>query len=106
MQQRDAFGASEEHCASITRKRKRFKVQATDINEHFLWREKVFRTLTYTDDSFSVASVPSQVDDSKVLQTATGKAMSHLTLRSLTLYIYGAPILDVSRSHTTTQHSR
>ena len=29
-----------------------------------------------------------------------------LTLRSLTLYIYGAPILDVSRSHTMTQHSR
>ena len=29
-----------------------------------------------------------------------------LTLRSLTLYIYGAPILDVSRSRTTTQHSR
>ena len=29
-----------------------------------------------------------------------------LTLRSLTLYIYGAPILVVSRSHTTTQHSR
>ena len=29
-----------------------------------------------------------------------------LTLTSLTLYIYGAPILDVSRSHTTTQHSR
>jgi len=31
---------------------------------------------------------------------------AYLTLRSLTLYIYGAPILDVSRSHTTTQHSR
>jgi hypothetical protein len=29
-----------------------------------------------------------------------------LTLRFLTSYIYGAPILDVSRSHTTTQHSR
>ena len=29
-----------------------------------------------------------------------------LTLKSLTLYIYGAPILDVSRLHTTTQHSR
>ena len=28
-----------------------------------------------------------------------------LTLRLLTSYIYGAPILDVSRSHTT-QHSR
>ena len=28
-----------------------------------------------------------------------------LTLRLL-MYIYGAPFLDVSRSHTTTQHSR
>ena len=31
---------------------------------------------------------------------------STLTLRRLMSYIYGAPILDVSRSHTTTQHSR
>jgi len=29
-----------------------------------------------------------------------------LTLRRLMSFIYGAPILDVSRSHTTTQHSR
>ena len=29
-----------------------------------------------------------------------------LTLRLLMSHIYGAPILDVSRSHTTTQHSR
>ena len=29
-----------------------------------------------------------------------------LTLRLLVSYTYGAPILDVSRSHTTTQHSR
>jgi len=29
-----------------------------------------------------------------------------ITLRRLMSYIYGAPILDVSRSHTTTQHSR
>ena len=29
-----------------------------------------------------------------------------LTLRQLMSYIFGAPILDVSRSHTTTQHSR
>ena len=29
-----------------------------------------------------------------------------LTLRRLMSYIYGAPILDVSRSHMTTQHSR
>ena len=30
----------------------------------------------------------------------------YLTLRRLMSYIYGAPILDVSRSHTTTQHSQ
>jgi len=29
-----------------------------------------------------------------------------LTFRLLMSYIYGAPILNVSRSHTTTQHSR
>ena len=28
------------------------------------------------------------------------------TFRLLMLYIYGTPILDVSRSYTTTQHSR
>ena len=32
--------------------------------------------------------------------------VASLTLRRLMSYIYGAPILDVSRSHTTTQHSR
>ena len=32
--------------------------------------------------------------------------INHLTLRLLMSYIYGAPILDVSRSHTTTQHIR
>jgi len=46
----------------------------------------------------------------QVLEIGVKPVKSHLkyalTLRSLTLYIYGAPILDVSRSHTTTQHSR
>ena len=36
----------------------------------------------------------------------SGDGEQHLTLRRLMSYIYGAPILDVSRSHTTTQHSR
>jgi len=31
---------------------------------------------------------------------------SNLTLKRLMSYIYGTPILDVVRSHTTTQHSR
>ena len=35
-----------------------------------------------------------------------GNVYAILTLRRLMSYIYGAPILDVSRSHTTTQHSR
>ena len=35
-----------------------------------------------------------------------GSSSPRLTLRRLMSYIYGAPILDVSRSHTTTQHSR
>ena len=34
------------------------------------------------------------------------RSVLRLTLRRLMSYIYGAPILDVSRSHTTTQHSR
>jgi len=36
----------------------------------------------------------------------TKHRLLYLTLRRLMSYIYGAPILDVSRSHTTTQHSR
>ena len=36
----------------------------------------------------------------------THEYLAVLTLRRLMSYIYGAPILDVSRSHTTTQHSR
>jgi len=35
--------------------------------------------------------------------------LSHVYFNPLAtnvIYIYGAPILDVSRSHTTTQHSR
>ena len=39
-------------------------------------------------------------------ETAGSHKRLCLTLRRLMSYIYGAPILDVSRSHTTTQHSR
>ena len=35
----------------------------------------------------------------------SGIRVKSLTLRVLMSYIYGAPILDVSRSHTTTQQS-
>ena len=36
----------------------------------------------------------------------SGIRVKLLTLKRLMSYIYGAPILDVSRSHTTTHHSR
>ena len=41
-------------------------------------------------------------------QDRKGSSKEHimLNLRLLMSYIYGAPILDVSRSHTTTHHSR
>ena len=38
--------------------------------------------------------------------TTHADLLLRLTLRRLMSYIYAAPILDVSRSHTTTQHSR
>jgi len=47
-----------------------------------------------------------------VVKAGFNKKKIHLTsklgstLRLLMSYIYGAPIFDVSRSHTTTQHSR
>jgi len=41
------------------------------------------------------------------VEKAVGRPrLQYLTLRQLMSYIYGAPILDVSRSHTTTHHSR
>jgi len=43
-----------------------------------------------------------------VMSSTNSMCHLYLTLRWLMsyIYIYGAPILDVSRSHTTTQHSR
>jgi len=40
------------------------------------------------------------------LQVSSTWISNILNFRLLMSYIYGAPILDVSRSHTTTQHSR
>ena len=45
----------------------------------------------------------------KMIENTETRRKGHiisLTLRRLMSYIYGAPILDVSRSHTTTQHIR
>ena len=46
------------------------------------------------------------LSDLKISSLSQIVLLARLTLRRLTSFIYGAPILDVSRSHTTTQHSR
>jgi len=53
--------------------------------------------------NFTDTDVLSDKSDSKL---GFGLGVQLLTLRLLMSYIYGAPILDVSRSHTTTHHSR
>ena len=60
-------------------------------------------------DFFIIKNIPAQylqIEESHGLKSDHTPIHLTLTLRSLTLYIYGAPILHVSRSHTTTQHSR
>jgi len=68
------------------------------LNEMYLRsvEEKSFKTVTWWD-----WGKPWNTSISRVPQMFV-----QLTLRLLMSYIYGAPILDVSRSHTTTQHSR
>ena len=65
---------------------------------------KLYANVTLRDGLFASST------DKVVLPSQTcadiWKSVSMLTLRRLMSYIYGAPILDVSRSHTTTQHSR
>jgi len=47
-----------------------------------------------------------KIQGREIIKVNVTTAFVTLTLRRLMSYIYGAPILDVSRSHTTTQHSR
>ena len=54
----------------------------------------------------AVLSVTHYIQVTHLLPPPHHDANYTLTLRRLMSYIYGAPILDVSRSHTTTQHSR
>ena len=62
--------------------------------------------------SFGVDRIEFLVDtvDLELFSSGTAVVNYDLTLRLLMsyiyIYIYGAPILDVSRSHTTTHHNR
>ena len=58
------------------------------------------RYIKYKLDKFEIQIVPHRKQFISVIKSR------HLTLRLLMSYIYGAPIIDVSRSHATTHHSR
>jgi len=60
----------------------------------------------YSEVVVLVIFFPSSFRDGTAPSDTTLPIQLPLTLRRLMSYIYGAPILDVSRSHTTTQHSR
>jgi len=47
-----------------------------------------------------------ELHTTNLVHTGDAYQIQSLTLRRLMSYIYGAPILDVSRSHTMTQRSR
>jgi len=61
--------------------------------------------MKYITDYNELHSVKHSVEREIVINVERHELLT-LTLRRLMSYIYGAPILDVSRSHTTTQHSR
>jgi len=63
----------------------------TNFDTLFIWKDLIISDL---------------LSHTSISNAAVGNAVLYLTLRRLMSYIYGAPILDVSRSHTTTQHSR
>ena len=70
------------------------RIYSSDIG-HEKWLKKVSKVVFV-----------SGIESTTNMVHARNPAHHQLTLRRLTSYIYGAPILDVSRSHTTTQHSR
>jgi len=74
--------------------------QHTAIHQKRLQQKSNSRRYTAVDDS---CYTDNNILSFRLLSTDT---RIELTLRRLMSYIYGAPILDVSRSHTTTQHSR
>ena len=81
-----------------------FRASTNRATETLLWEPKV-SLCSITADSSTIYSVTPSCQ-LQHFSTAVSAFPDILTLRWLMSYIYGAPILDVSRSHTTTHHSR
>jgi len=84
-----------------------------DVTKAFLlvqaWTKTQYKDIVLTGDRSGRYWWSSGNNVEKILKEALLAPLCgfrRLTLRWLMSYIYGAPILDVSRSHTTTQHSR
>ena len=77
-------------------KRQHSDCQNLQINAAVCWFLKIINVASLRRFYFNVSQISGTQD------------LRFLTLRRLMsyIYIYGAPILDVSRSHTTTQHIR
>jgi len=78
----------------------KFSLQSDRNNGWFTWRP------VYIFDHISLNNFLEIEIFQRVVVERINAHILCLTLRRLMSYIYGAPILDVSRSHTTTQHSR
>jgi len=83
----------------------RVKLFDLNVNGNGFYVFYVFFSIKFHENTFSLSRVFNayrQTERQRDRQTD----IVTLTLRRLMSYIYGAPILDVSRSHTTTQYSR
>jgi len=99
------------HCLLNTKPRaSQITAQPSLLTCHSQRRTVVCKSVTYSVSCYNIHVTENQIFRSiSWAFYLTRPVFCHklyLTLRRLMSYIYGAPILDVSRSHTTTQHSR
>ena len=82
-------------------------VQTENIINHLHIRKSRYPPPLHPRERHTLLIVQESWEGPETVWTSTENLdAKFLTLRRLMSYIYGAPILDVSRSHTTTQHSR
>jgi len=98
----------------MSRDRNAGRGHSVKIDNSSIERVEEFKYLgtTITDQNYIQEEIKSRLKLGNACYHSAQNLLSsrllskNLTLRRLMSYIYGAPILDVSRSHTTTQHSR
>ena len=82
---------------------------------HILRNSRSYKATRYIDTTYYINPLSPELNPIYYLLALLGALhflhvsrirVKLLTFRLLMSYIYEAPILDVSRSHTTTQHSR